>query len=888
MSAADNPGATAARVTNDWPLIGRAEEWQRVVANLSAGRGVVLAGAAGVGKSRLATDILHVVADEGLGVVRVRATRASSRIPLGAFAPLLPAGIWEVQPSGLGSRASLLRRCADTLVAAARGRTLILSVDDMHDIDNMSATLIYQLVESNAALILGTVRSRMPAPDPTIGLWKNGLADRIELAGLPDDAVAEAIAHALGGPVDDAVVAELAERSRGNILFLRELMRGAFEKKVLRNDGGVWRLVGDLEPTDRLAELVDNRLGDLSHDERALLEVIAFGEPLGAAELAAFGRLDVAESLERKALIATCVEGDRIVVTVSHPLYGDVLRARVPKLRARSIVQSLADAVGTAEVDSGQQILRTATWRMLAGGGDSRLMHEAAMLARWRYDFPLAEQLARAAIEAGAGFESEILLAELVGLQGRPAESEDAFTQLAEKASTSEEMLQVTLSRLDHRVIYVGALEEGLDIARRARSSLGGTARDDVAARMAALIVAKEGFRNAVEATADIIAEGQGTAFVWACMPGSYSLARTGRIDEAVDVARRGREAQLKLTQPMNWYPWMHFFYEVEALSYGGRFDDAEGISTTQYNEAVASRVLEAQALFAWQLSKSVADRGHVDLAVRRAQTATSLYRQLGRPQFVQFCLGYLALALAVSGRASEARATLSALESLDVPASYFMGVDPDLARGWTEVAETRVDLAHRTFEQAARKGVEIGDHVGALAALHSLARTGDPSSAVASMRHIAPHVEGHLAPARLRHVEALVRADATGLDAISVDFEQMGAGLLAAEAAADAAAAWTRANESRSAAAAERRSVLLAVSCGNPRTPALASSKGRASLTASERQAAHLAAAGRTNREIAEELVISVRTVESRLQHVYGKLGIYRRHELAGALTEI
>lgn len=890
MSAAGKLRASAARVSNDWPLVGRAEEWQRIVTNLTEGRGVVLAGTAGVGKSRLVTDVLQVAADQGLGVVRVSATRTSSQIPLGAFAPLLPAGIWAAQPSGLGSRASLLRRCADALVAASRGQTLILSVDDMHDIDSMSATLIYQLVESNAALILGTVRARTPAPDPIIGLWKNDLADRIELTGLPDHAVAEVIAFALGGPVDDAAVAELAERSRGNILFLRELVRGASEKEVLRNDGGVWRLVGELQPTDRLVELVDNRLGDLSHEERALLEVIAFGEPLSATELASFGRLDIAEDLERKVLIATRVEGGRIVVSLSHPIYGEVLRARVPRLRARSIAQALADAAGTdEEADPGQQILRIATWRLLCGGGDSRLMHDAANFARWRYDFPLAEKLARAAIQAGAGFETEVLLAELIGLQGRPTESEAAFTQLSEKASTAEEKLQVTLARLDHQVIYAGTLDEGLDIVRCAQSTLGVTPPDDVTARMAALIVAKEGFRNAVETTAAVIAEGQGTAFVWACMPGSYSLARTGQIDEAIKVARRGRAAQLKLTQPMSWYPWMHLFYEVEALSHGGRFQDAESISTTQYNDAVATRVVEAQALFAWQLSKAVADRGHTELAVRRAQTAISLYRQLGRPQFVQFCLGYLALAWAFSGRASEARATLSDLESLDVPTSYFMGVDPDLARGWTEVAENRLGHAHRTFQQAARQGTEIGDNVGALAALHSLARTGDPAGAVAPMRQIAPYVEGPLARARLRHVESLTRVDAARLEAVSVEFEQMGAGLLAAEAAADAAAAWMRAGESRPAAAADRRSKLLALACGNPRTPALASSKGRRGLlTASERQAACLAAAGRTNKEIAQELVISIRTVESRLQHVYDKLGIYRRHELVRALKGV
>ena len=55
--------------------------------------------------------------------------------------------------------------------------------------------------------------------------------------------------------------------------------------------------------------------------------------------------------------------------------------------------------------------------------------------------------------------------------------------------------------------------------------------------------------------------------------------------------------------------------------------------------------------------------------------------------------------------------------------------------------------------------------------------------------------------------------------------------------------------------------------------------------LSARERQIAGRAAAGRTSQEIAEELVLSVRTVENHLQHVYTKLGISGRNELSGLI---
>jgi DNA-binding CsgD family transcriptional regulator len=59
----------------------------------------------------------------------------------------------------------------------------------------------------------------------------------------------------------------------------------------------------------------------------------------------------------------------------------------------------------------------------------------------------------------------------------------------------------------------------------------------------------------------------------------------------------------------------------------------------------------------------------------------------------------------------------------------------------------------------------------------------------------------------------------------------------------------------------------------------------GVQSLTPSERRIAELAAAGLTNREIAAELFLTAKTVEWHLGHVFTKLEINRRRELAAAL---
>jgi DNA-binding CsgD family transcriptional regulator len=60
----------------------------------------------------------------------------------------------------------------------------------------------------------------------------------------------------------------------------------------------------------------------------------------------------------------------------------------------------------------------------------------------------------------------------------------------------------------------------------------------------------------------------------------------------------------------------------------------------------------------------------------------------------------------------------------------------------------------------------------------------------------------------------------------------------------------------------------------------------GWRSAAASELRVAELAADGRTNRQIAQVLFVTQRTVENHLTSAYAKLGITARPELAGALV--
>lgn len=82
-------GAGAPKVV--WPLVGRSAELERVAERLRASpHAVVLAGPAGVGKTRLGTECLALAADKGFTPVRVAATQGAARLPFGAYASFVP------------------------------------------------------------------------------------------------------------------------------------------------------------------------------------------------------------------------------------------------------------------------------------------------------------------------------------------------------------------------------------------------------------------------------------------------------------------------------------------------------------------------------------------------------------------------------------------------------------------------------------------------------------------------------------------------------------------------------------------------------------------------------------------------------------------------------
>ncbi|MDT5359643.1 MAG: hypothetical protein QOC69_1405, partial [Mycobacterium sp.] len=121
-----------------------------MTAAVVARRGAVITGSPGVGKTTLAMTGVEAAHERGLSLARTTATRASRRLPFGAFASFLPPD----EGSDRFSRedhGELLRRYVRAVVDGAGGQRLVVFVDDAHLLDDGSAILLQQLALTGAA-----------------------------------------------------------------------------------------------------------------------------------------------------------------------------------------------------------------------------------------------------------------------------------------------------------------------------------------------------------------------------------------------------------------------------------------------------------------------------------------------------------------------------------------------------------------------------------------------------------------------------------------------------------------------------------------------------------------------------------------------------------------
>ena len=203
----------------------------------------------------------------------------------------------------------------------------------------------------------------------------------------------------LRGPVEASTISDLWAASQGNVLFLRELVLGAIDSGALALHRNVWRLVGPLVATTRLSDLVTARLSKLGPAAIGALDILAVWEPIGLTVLERIIGRDELEALDRFGLLTVTTDRRRQDVRLAHPLYGEILRARMPVLTRRRLLLDQVERITSYGARRREDPIRIATATLEAtGSADPTLLVQAAHLARFGHDFTQVEVLTRAAL----------------------------------------------------------------------------------------------------------------------------------------------------------------------------------------------------------------------------------------------------------------------------------------------------------------------------------------------------------------------------------------------------------------------------------------------------------------------------------------------------------
>jgi DNA-binding CsgD family transcriptional regulator len=847
--------------------------------------GIVLAGEAGVGKTRLAREALAAAEANGWAIRWVAATQAAASIPFGAVAHLLPPA-----DVAAGDRLKLFRAAIARLTDAAGGQ-LAVGVDDAHLLDEASAALVHQLA-ATARFVVATVRSGAPAPDPVVALWKDGLAERLEVQALGRTEVEELLTCVLGDQVDGTTLRDLWRLSRGNPMFLRELVLGGLASGALAEAGSVWRWDGPMTVAPRLMELVEARLGQLDPEERDLLELLAFGEPLGAGLLEQIVPQQVIASAERKGLLSVEPTGRRVEVRPAHPLYGEVIRAQASPIRARLVLRHLADAVEATGARRAGDLLRIVTWR-LDGGASSPpdQLTLAAREAMGLFDYQLAGRLARAAVDAGGGLPAEYLLGETLLATGHVEEAELALEELTPRGTTDTERTQVALTRAFTLYWALNLPAKARAVLQQARAAVSEPgSRDQLAAAHAGFVLYGGSCADALREVAGILnrPDRDDRTVVQALLVTCPALFLDGHTDQAIAAAHRGFELAHHLggEAPAPFWQLNLAANLGNAYLAAGRLDEAEALAEEGYQRALGQQLPPEKAIWAGWYGRVARARGLPRTALHWLREAAATGRGDVPLPFMPTILGELAHAAALLG-------DLPAAEAALVEAEQFRGESASVFQLWVALARPWVAAAHGEPSRAVTLALELAERAqdrGQLTfyilALHDVARLGQPRQVAGALRRAAGGAEGRLAPIYAAHATALAAGDGPALDEVAGALRSIGVNLLAAEVFAEAAHAHRAAGHRTSALAATRNAITLAAACEGAHTPALSLLTQPPGLTPREHEVAGLAAQGLSSRGVAERLSISVRTVDNTLQQVYAKLGITSRNELTGALN--
>jgi class 3 adenylate cyclase/DNA-binding CsgD family transcriptional regulator len=928
--------------------IGRMAELEAVaglVSSTAAGTGRVLLfeGEAGIGKTHLMREATANARLAGIGVIDVTGdelVRRPGAIPHGLLGSVggdqasrgrldeLLNGSQPIAASNEDLSYAVIEASVDLLETMARTQPVLVAAEDLHWADDLSIGALTAIIRRVGMSRFSVVGSLRPSPRPTaldrmVEVVRAGPGRHLHLDSL-DQVDVQALASALVGAAPGQGLRERLAATAGNPLFVTELLRSLDDDGLLRIESGVADVAPGVVPSS-LNETLVRRLSWLPPETNELLRLASLlGGAFTLRDLAVItGRpvIDVAAWL-REASLAGLIVGDDDRLAFRHDLIREAVYGHMLSAERRDLHRAAGQALAHAGAPT-QQIARqfalgampgdleAIAWLERAGvetisvspSSAIALLDDAVSLApdRWpgrpalqaRLIEPLAwcgrfedaEAIANTILATSPGGDVEFAalrgLSSVHGNRGDTAACIATLHRAADAPGAPDDDARRMRCLAAQLSMLTGALST--DAARQIADETMTKAVADADATTQCLahqalgvIATVTGFgslaRDHLAAAVALLDSGRVAAASYLLPEMFYagSLLDLDAIDDAI-VAADGARQRAEQRGALALLP-MAYMLAAGTRFYAGRWDDA--IADIEAGMAVIDDtgnlnfVLYHEAV----LAKIAIHRG--DLATAQAHlTAGAQHLAGGVSLFgADWLFGTQAEFLAASGQLDAALTVAETTWTQTAPIRYFYGhrdrgtflVRQAVAAGRDELA----DAVTAELEEGAHRSPAASAAGTALRCRGLVKR--DPDlvlDAVARYRETPlPHDLATCCEDAARLLAAASRRE----EAVTL-LQEAAAIYSDIEATADSAGVDT---------------ALRGLGVRRRRTRPSRPSTGWDSLTPMETDVSHLVAAGLTNPEIGARLYISRRTVETHLSHVFRKVGLASRTQLAVELS--
>lgn len=872
-----------------WAMLVRQGELDAAIRALKGpgSLGTVVTGPPGVGKSFLASAVLSSL---GTSVYPLR-LRTSTIGPSSAYA-CLGALLARLPKGASSSPTGLLLAVERMLREDAAGQPVVLVVEFGGTIDEASIGVLLHLLLSGTARLLAVAQRATDLPADFLRLVRRGRLAEIPLRGIGMPETRRLVSALVDGRVASSAVGELHHACGGNPAAVQGIVRRERSTGNLHKRGGVWTLDAAVQPEQGSGtdEIIRARWAREPQDVREVIEHLAVARRVPIAGLAGLFGSEVLVDMEDRSIIAVDASEHRCAY-LREPRMAELVRERLGPDRHRELAS--LTSLGGAPEESGldrEDLVSYVEWSLDVGSrvGPDLVVHAA------RAAISLFEPLRALDILDRARDLREALLVEAafhrasaLSLLERKDEALDVLDALPSEAI--ERLEPVARARhaaaKSELLTWLPARGEAREPLHEAWDAFARTPDADPAA-----------LRDAAEVLD--LAEFRMRAFQGDFSPVLDALESASRRVGSSEDFRR--ESSLLLAQG-----WAACGREADAAALIASI----GLNSPQHMDDDAYITSAFGVWIAngdWKRCVDLCER-YVDRGGRRLSLRGGLTELL------------LALALAIAGRASTALGPLlNAIAQLEeFPAhnalrtayaatafAYAQVGDTGEAEGYLErAAGAAADTAPWLFvylaeysEGMARRW--LGDHHASEFLLaHAAEEEAAGRIAAAATEVFGASVPGtereflwierlaHRRQGPLSHLMASVAAASRRkdpealLDAAEVAY---GMELDELEARCAALALDFARDHSDSVAAGRAQTRLDRLTRVLPMLPLIPQMPAPI-LTERERQIAVMAASGVTNRDIAEAVGVSVRTVEGHLYQVFMKLGVSSRSGLDG-----